>query len=742
MPMPLMRHSKSMATGLRTNTPTDAQRPGSTYSTQSTASVPRDVKVISNSLKHLNMPLSDANRASCSTDQLSVPSSNLSHRRAKEAHVCSPVKEVPEESLPSPTPRPNADELSKRRTGAMSSTMGSIVPSLIDSYRACRKSMVDSSVMDLEMVKLTAEVYESQFIAYLDSIDNLPQEVKECPEVISLREAALDTVDLFNKSLAKSEQELLLTMTDKVMGHAKQLMENIQRLILDFNKPLPTLPELDNEDGDDASIESTSTSTSTSSTSSEAVTVDMDDSLVDASVTIVGNEENYDGFAHQESNQPEHPERRGKRLQKVRRVKSSFLSLGPRTRTISTPTAPDDLSTIAPRTQNPTFDGPPVRSSASVTFDTESIQRPANKFTNFPCLTQVTLVDETGQYNQDLIDQNMHAFKQINISNRKLHYAKSIPDDSVDFTYAIDGNIKSMAQYCIIPHMIHQQMSTNIEDPGEGFIDVILTCFRYWISPENFAKSFVDAYECEKSDMMRLSLALVIRRWLKSFWLPDCREAIPILKKFVGRILCDELNSSIALDLLNRLQGLSALDDDTKTTASVIQFDEAEISTHCTSLRRPLAVRLQSSPTTPIYEIRSDVKLIAEQLTLLESEMYLDLKPHEVMHRFILRDQAGADIGKRMKAQANFSTQLMHWALYAVVSQHSPAKRAKMYSFLIKLSFVSNLHSFQGLSLNNWLQRCLRLQNYSSAHSIYNGLEKIHLGELPLTNKVSAWRIE
>lgn len=84
-------------------------------------------------------------------------------------------------------------------------------------------------------------------------------------------------------------------------------------------------------------------------------------------------------------------------------------------------------------------------------------------------------------------------------------------DDQVDDTMTIVENGKHQVNGTV-PHMIHQQMSTNIEDPGEGFIDVVLTCFCYWISPENFAKSVVDVYECEKSDMLRLSLALVIRR--------------------------------------------------------------------------------------------------------------------------------------------------------------------------------------------------------------------------------------
>lgn len=714
-----MRHSKSMATGLRNSTLTDASRPGSTFSTKTTVSVPRDGKRVSNALKHLNTPLADANRAPHSTDRISGTSSNLSNRREDEERVLYPraAKVDFDKSLPSPTPRPNADELLRRRTGAMSSTMGSIVPSLIDSYYACRKSMVDPSGMDHEMVMLTAEIYESQFMAYLDSIDNLPQEVKDCPEVNCLREAALDALDLFRKSLSKSEQELLLTMTDKVMNHAKQLMANIQRLVVDFNKPLPTPPELDDDDGDDASIDTTRTSTSSTTASSEAVSVSGVDPLVDATVTIVGNEESHNALTHQDSGQLEHPEQRGSLLHKVRRVKSSFLSLGPRTRTISSPMAPTDLSTIVPPTHNPALDGPPVRSSASVAFDTESIQRPTNKITNFPCLTQVTLVDDTGNYNQDLIDQNMHAFKQVNLSNRKLHSLKSIPDDSIDTTYAIDGKIKSMAPYCIIPQMMRQQMSTDIEYPGEGFIDVVLTCFRYWINPENFAKSFVDAYEYEKSDIRRLSLALVIRRWLKSFWLPDCREAIPVLKKLVGRFLCDELNGSIAQDLLNRLQSLSTVPDSTEKAASFIQ--EAELPSRLTSFRRPLAVRLLSSPNIPVFEIRSDVKLIAEQLTLIESEMYLDLKPHEVMHRFILRDQVGTDIAKRMKSQANFSTALMHWALYAVVSQPTPTKRAKMYSFLIKLSFVSNLHSFRSLSLT---------QMVTALHAV----PKLQLGSLYL----------
>ena len=61
------------------------------------------------------------------------------------------------------------------------------------------------------------------------------------------------------------------------------------------------------------------------------------------------------------------------------------------------------------------------------------------------------------------------------------------------------------------------------------------------------------------------------------------------------------------------------------------------------------------------------------------------------MYRFILGEKGEASIVEKVKGQARFSESLMNWTSYMVLVQPTPQKRAKMYSFMIKLACVSCL---------------------------------------------------
>lgn len=113
----------------------------------------------------------------------------------------------------------------------------------------------------------------------------------------------------------------------------------------------------------------------------------------------------------------------------------------------------------------------------------------------------------------------------------------------------------------------------------------------------------------------------------------------------------------------------------------------------------------------------------ARQLTLKESALYLDLNSAEIVQCIVVPGSNPAAEYK-LKRQRQFSCLLKRWATHSVLKESDPSKRAKTFAFLARLAEV-----------------CIRLRNFSSAHSIYNGLESVHINSLPRTKAVSSLHI-
>ena len=685
-PIPLLKHSKSIATGLRGNALANASRPDSSYSVTSAKSKnscnpcnPRESKPLVGALKHLNTTLAQANARPVTTERPRTTSTaaNLSHRRVvDEAKEFNPVVEAEGDVLSVATPRHNAKEISKRRAGATISVMGDAILDLIASYGKCRQSVSDPHGMVVERVRKTAEEYEKKFNAYLVSLDTVPEEVKYSIHVITIREQAKDTFHMLKSTIGSVEHNMTSGLMDRLLFLARQLVSEVQRQLTDLNKPLPVLPEMDE---DDDSIDTTSSS---SRPSTDEATTPVEETRCDEkSVKIAERDDAEDGDWMMRT-QPAQVERKTSLLRKVRKVRSSNLLFGSRPRTISTSNDSLNAPTLVTRPSHGYLEPPAGPSRRSVDTDNTTLAPPKSgkaQFTNFPCVTQTTLIND--------VEYGLHAFDQ---AINPLKEMKKIAEDNPITTYTIDGSIKTMDPDYIVRMLVDQQKSTEVEIPGEGDVSAIFSCFTLYTTPKGFADSLVEEYDRSPFTTDRMSIALLSRRWVNSFWLDEYKEAIPSLKILVGKLLVDGLNGDVAQGLLNRLQEI--LKEDKEKQRVVIE--KAEVPSRFTSIRCPLAVRLQSSPSTPLSELRADVKALAEQLTLIESEKYLNLLPHEVMYRFILGEKGEASIVEKVKGQARFSESLMNWTSYMVLVQPTPQKRAKMYSFMIKLACVSCLLQF------------------------------------------------
>ncbi|KAI5117450.1 hypothetical protein M0805_005827 [Coniferiporia weirii] len=684
LPQPLMKRPKSLADGLRDSTTSTVSASGSAQSSKSNSTPNSGVTMMQAIRNHLNTNLSEAygmppkkrppSQATTTTTTTDRSSTATSFFRRLEDRISDEPKESEATSVPNTPvsdPRPHGENA---RRGESTPRMWDTTSLLLSHYNTFRSSIVSSSGTVCDEVLLAAQAYHKSMQRYLKLVDELPPCVRDTLDVKRLRQQLEQTIDLLEPVAGDSNSEQAILLLDNTLMLVKTILSDVQDLLLEHGSPT-SWSAVDEDERD----------TDTSSVEYEIVDYPPSEHVEKAA-----------GGA------------KGMSQQNLRRTKSSMAILSGFQKMTVAPsicTNDDASAESATLVDLPTATEPEP--------DTQRIRRPL--LTQHPSQTQETLVD----YSQNIaaVSESLDAFKSVPLFASRPRGTFSKPADTVNVTYGQDGTALAMSPAAIIEELCKEQSLAKIDKPGDGFIDIIFTNFRCWWTPDELLNQFWEAYDSSYQDARKLSIVLLVRRWVLSYWEPCDRVAIPDLRRFLGTALRDELVCSpIAVDILTRLQyylekGSSAvIRADTTMKMEKMPFKLLDVARDM-----PLARGEYGSVRLLEFNDRESCEELAHQLTLKESDMYLQLNSAEVVNCFV---HPGADpkAEAKLRHQREFSSNLKRWATYSVLKRNNPAKRAKTFAFFARLA-----------------KFCLRLRNYSSAHSIYNGLESIHIDALALT---------
>ncbi|KAH8114731.1 ras GEF [Phellopilus nigrolimitatus] len=671
-PQPLMKRPKSMVNDLR-NCTTSIESPKSNRSTKGRASSNSGVSMMQAIRNHLNMPLSEAYglppkaarpSSQVSSDRSSTASSSF---RLREDRFAGSPKQSKHGDLPT-----SATCASDGARGEPGPRLRDTTSSLLSSYSTFRSSVISSTSPASDDVIAAAQKYYTCMLNYLRLIDELPRCVRDTFGVKRLRNQLEQTIVLLEPVASDPKNEQTILLLDNTLMLVRKLLTDIQYLLNEHRLPMSLVVEEDELDSDGSSVE-------------------------------------YDIVEpHEATLDEETPEQvESKRFQPgVRRVKSSLATLNgfsrKKTAAVSVDCTNKDVA------ENATLVGLPTPPESDA--DARSVHRPL--LTHHPSETQETLVD----YSQDFaaVSESLDAFRSIPLFANCSEVSVGKPADTTDVTYAQDGTLLAMSPSAIIEELCKEQSLAKIDKPGDGFIDMIYTNFRCWWTPQDFLCHLQDAYEASYMPSRKLTIVLLTRRWVMVYWEPCDKVVISGIRKFVGMALQDgQIATPIAVDMLTRLQrylekgGSATAREDMTIKIEKMPFKLLDIARDM-----PLERGDYNNVRLLEFNDHESCEELARQLTLKESDLYLQLTSPEVVN-FFVHPGTDPEADKKLKLQRDFSSNVKRWATYSVLKRNNPAKRARTFAFFARLAKV-----------------CIRLRNYSSAHSIYNGLESVHLDSL------------
>ena len=316
--------------------------------------------------------------------------------------------------------------------------------------------------------------------------------------------------------------------------------------------------------------------------------------------------------------------------------------------------------------------------------------------------------------------------------------------DTDDVKYSADGKPKAMSVTAILDQMVmNQGKRDNVgktqigrdEEIGE-FEYVVLTCFRYWMKPEDFAIDLINAYHKASDDNRKLDVLQVVDLWVQSFWTQDDMPALLWIQQFIEKISKSEYlefpHNRIVKKTVKKLEELTFDEVPSKDH----HYEKEHIS-HYSFLDNGRNLSLKEERFCEIhltnFASARGCQEFAEQLTLLESELFLKLDPREFIGFYIsLQNKPEAKektkektenkhetIKDKLAEQCKFGNSLKLYTTHSILFQENPRKRAEFLVFWTNVCMI-----------------CLEKRNFSSAFSIYNGICSCNLENLNLTIRV------
>jgi son of sevenless-like protein len=307
--------------------------------------------------------------------------------------------------------------------------------------------------------------------------------------------------------------------------------------------------------------------------------------------------------------------------------------------------------------------------------------------------------------------------------------------DRTEVTFNSDGHVTGGTLRCLVERMtLHD---TTI-DPTFSY--TFFLTFRIFTTPLELVESLVARFDLRppetseelspeslklwhdhKAVPVRLRVYNLIKTWLEAHWRPETDQvALEPLAAFAKDVMAGTMSapSHRLLDLIQRRQGQKPQSgsssptwkfSDHKIAASSIAAArsmarapssdrmrhgsaENNVSANGSPAPAPLLSKnalqqLRLSPWTAVSVTDIDPLELARQITILESRVYLQITPAELLGGEFAK-KATASAAVHVKSMSALSTRLTGWIAETILSEHDTRKRTALLKYFIKLGDV------------------------------------------------------
>ncbi|KAF8606787.1 ras GEF [Ceratobasidium sp. AG-I] len=265
-------------------------------------------------------------------------------------------------------------------------------------------------------------------------------------------------------------------------------------------------------------------------------------------------------------------------------------------------------------------------------------------------------------------------------------------------------------------------------------LELVHTLHRRWDMRPPPGATFTEAeherWVQTKLDPVRLRVYNCIKTWLDAHWQPAADGVVlGALKEFVSATAAS-MNARVVqrvVDLLTQREPSSTKDSGAGglvigTSRPMVRVRSAEririkgqpnVSAPTPVLSKSLFALLKSSSFGSINIVDFDALELARQFTIMESKLYCQILPEEVLD---VGGGAGGVRGESVRAMSTLSTAITGWVTEVILDEHDTKKRTGLLKFFIKIA-----------------DQCDLLNNFSTLRSILAALDSSTISRLSKT---------
>lgn len=294
----------------------------------------------------------------------------------------------------------------------------------------------------------------------------------------------------------------------------------------------------------------------------------------------------------------------------------------------------------------------------------------------------------------------------------------AVPDHQPkDVIYHHDGSVSAATLPVLVEKLTPHNAMVNTD-----FLETFFATFRFFSSPGDFLEALelrfdtppparmemspenIALWNTHKGDQIRLRVLNVIRNWLELHWKVDTdNPVLPALQLFLEERLGRAFPTEVTR-LMEMVKGYGS-ERDKYQSPSARRFSRASSHSRFSqgSFSPMIPISLESLPPTPPLPLvdkrvsntlKKGVKNIhvtdfnalelARQLTLLESRLFGDIKPEQLL-------VVGQKKSDSLTAASTLSNQITGWVADSILGEQDLKKRTLLLKYFIKLADVSIL---------------------------------------------------
>ncbi|KZV82274.1 ras GEF [Exidia glandulosa HHB12029] len=306
--------------------------------------------------------------------------------------------------------------------------------------------------------------------------------------------------------------------------------------------------------------------------------------------------------------------------------------------------------------------------------------------------------------------------------------------DARDVMYNAEGMLIGASLAAIVEHMTPH---SRIVDPT--FATVFFSTFRMFTTPPELVAALRERYNLpcpageldpegwrmKKQTPVRLRVTNLIKTWLEFQWRPSDRAALEALTRMLEEDIVPSLGRTAARVgelVTTRAAGrplpgeLGLMEPESPVTPMLLMGGVPVPNTQAPNLAdipRPIVTKtlyalLREKKYASISPPEFDALELARQLTIMENELYRNVKAEEIL---------GPDSGPgNVRKLSTLSTALTGWVAESILSEPDTKKRTALLKFFIKLA-----------------DRCVGLNNFSASRAILAALDSSTISRLTQT---------